>query len=222
LRGIASTPTIGHSSPTKTATKTPTLCPTVDTSACVLAATYEDDVTIPDNTRIEVHRSFVKTWLVKNTGFCDWGQGYEWTFVDGERMGGVSSVNVPETPAGGSAEISVQLVAPTAEGVYRGYWQMCVNGQECFGERLWVQIVVFDPDKPTRTPLPAPAPTTPPVQSTPQPVPVCDCSGNIYNCANFTTHWEAQACYEYCLSIGRGDIHRLDGDNDGAACESLP
>jgi len=66
---------------------------------------------------------------------------------------------------------------------------------------------------PTPTPLP---PTQPP------PAVVCDCSGNIYNCSDFSTHAEAQACYEYCKSLGRGDIHRLDGDNDGIACESLP
>jgi len=60
--------------------------------------------------------------------------------------------------------------------------------------------------------LPTPSPTNGP----------CDCSGDIYNCSDFSTHAEAQACYEYCKSLGRGDVHRLDGNNDGIACESLP
>jgi len=60
--------------------------------------------------------------------------------------------------------------------------------------------------------LPAPSPTNGP----------CDCSGNIYNCSDFGTHAEAQDCYERCKSLGRGDVHLLDGDNDGIACESLP
>jgi len=51
---------------------------------------------------------------------------------------------------------------------------------------------------------------------------VCDCSDNLYNCSDFSTHDEAQACYEYCKSLGRGDVHRLNGDNNGIACESLP
>jgi micrococcal nuclease len=51
---------------------------------------------------------------------------------------------------------------------------------------------------------------------------VCDCSGNVYNCSAFDTHAEAQACFEYCITQGRGDVHRLDGDSDGLACESLP
>jgi len=63
--------------------------------------------------------------------------------------------------------------------------------------------------------LPTPPPPTQPSPS------FCDCSGDIYNCSHFSTHAEAQACYEYCKSLGRGDIHRLDGDNDGIACESL-
>jgi hypothetical protein len=51
---------------------------------------------------------------------------------------------------------------------------------------------------------------------------VCQCSGNIYDCGDFSTYNEAQACFEYCIQQGVGDIHRLDGDNDGIACESLP
>jgi len=48
----------------------------------------------------------------------------------------------------------------------------------------------------------------------------CDCSGNLYNCADFATTTEAQSCYDYCKSQGNGDIHRLDADIDGIVCES--
>jgi len=48
-------------------------------------------------------------------------------------------------------------------------------------------------------------------------VPIC--SSNVYNCADFNTQAEAQAVMEFC---GSGDIHYLDGDDDGIACESLP
>jgi micrococcal nuclease len=49
-----------------------------------------------------------------------------------------------------------------------------------------------------------------------------DCSGNLYNCSDFKTHDEAQACYEHCLKVTGKDIHRLDGNGDGEACEGLP
>lgn len=47
------------------------------------------------------------------------------------------------------------------------------------------------------------------------------CSYNAYNCSNFKTHAEAQAVFEYCGGVNN-DIHRLDADKDGLACESLP
>lgn len=64
---------------------------------------------------------------------------------------------------------------------------------------------------PASTPLPVSIPTQPP-----QPVAVCGCSSDSYNCSD----GGAVACFHYCQSIGAGDPHRLDRDNDGAACES--
>ena len=51
---------------------------------------------------------------------------------------------------------------------------------------------------------------------------VCSCSGNTLNCVDFGTHASAQACFNYCISQGAGDIHRLDSDNNNIACEALP
>ncbi len=48
-----------------------------------------------------------------------------------------------------------------------------------------------------------------------------DCSSDAYNCANFTTQAEAQEVFDYCTEQGAGDIHRLDADGNGKACESL-
>ncbi len=57
-------------------------------------------------------------------------------------------------------------------------------------------------------------------ESTPSTLKGTICSYDAYNCSNFITHTEAQAVFEYCGGINN-DIHRLDGDNDGIACESL-
>jgi len=45
-----------------------------------------------------------------------------------------------------------------------------------------------------------------------------NCESDTYNCGDFSTQAEAQEVFEYCGD----DIHRLDGDGDGVACESLP
>jgi len=59
---------------------------------------------------------------------------------------------------------------------------------------------------------------------TPDPTPISgqyNCSSNVYNCTDFSTHTEAQSIYNSCGGASN-DIHRLDADKDGKACESLP
>ncbi|KKQ43394.1 MAG: hypothetical protein US60_C0002G0002 [Microgenomates group bacterium GW2011_GWC1_37_8] len=48
-----------------------------------------------------------------------------------------------------------------------------------------------------------------------------ECSSNKYNCTDFKTHAEAQAIFDSCGGFSN-DIHKLDSDGDGVACESLP
>ncbi len=50
----------------------------------------------------------------------------------------------------------------------------------------------------------------------------CDCLGPDLDCEDFATQADAQACFDYCKSKDFGDIHGLDEDRDGIACESLP
>lgn len=61
------------------------------------------------------------------------------------------------------------------------------------------------------------SPTSPPAGQTA----VCSCGSDSYNCSDFGSWSSAQACYSYCISQGAGDIHRLDGNNDGSACDAL-
>jgi len=48
--------------------------------------------------------------------------------------------------------------------------------------------------------------------------PKYNCESDTYNCGDFDTQAEAQEVFEYC---GDDDIHRLDADGNGLACESL-
>lgn len=79
--------------------------------------------------------------------------------------------------------------------------------------------------------MPTPVPTstitlTPTITNTPLPptdtrVPVCDCTGSRLTCNNFATQTRAQQCFEYCRSLGYGDIFGLDKNGNGLACEGL-
>lgn len=64
----------------------------------------------------------------------------------------------------------------------------------------------------------------PPIVTTPTVAPSgsYNCSGNVYNCGDFTSQTQAQAAYSYCMQKVGNDIHQLDADEDGAVCESLP
>jgi len=59
------------------------------------------------------------------------------------------------------------------------------------------------------------------ISQTPPPPANYECSYNAYNCTDFYTHAEAQSIYEACGGVNN-DVHRLDRDKDGLACESLP
>ncbi|MDQ3930146.1 MAG: thermonuclease family protein, partial [Chloroflexota bacterium] len=80
------------------------------------------------------------------------------------------------------------------------------------------------------TPTSPPAPTLPPTPSLPQPTAVTnpppgdlpyDPNGPDRDCPDFATQEEAQ---RFFLAAGGPDRdpHRLDGDHDGIACETLP
>jgi putative cell wall-binding protein len=67
---------------------------------------------------------------------------------------------------------------------------------------------------PPPPPPPPPPPQAPPVAPPAQPPPAQD-----LDCPDFATQAEAQATYDR-LHPQHGDVHRLDGDDDGIACES--
>jgi hypothetical protein len=105
----------------------------------------------------------------------------------------------------------------------KGYWILMNEGG------ILASSVSTPTPTPSPTPSPVPSPTTPistptptlspTPTSTPTPGPTpCSCSGNLYNCGDFAIG-EAQACYNHCISQGMGDIHDLDRDHDGIACE---
>lgn len=72
----------------------------------------------------------------------------------------------------------------------------------------------------TPTPTATTVASTPTATATLQLLYICD--HDAYSCSDFATQAEAQTVYDYCVARGFGDIHRLDNNNDGEACESLP
>lgn len=127
---------------------------------CTNQAAFVADVTVPDNTVVAPGSTFVKTWRLRNSGTCTWGAGYAAVFSSGARMNAASPAPLPAVVyPGGTVDLAIPMVAPTAPGTYRGNWLLRSDTGVTFGlgaagvTPFYVQIRVG-----TVSPTPSPAP----------------------------------------------------------------
>ena len=134
-------------------TETPTITFATDPTQIALGTpgelcdnmTYDDatiDVTIIDGTIMTPGQEFVKTWKIKNSGSCSWGEGYGLVFSYGERMDGQPVPFDVLVGVGDEIDVSVNFKAPTAIGEYTSAWQMANAAGVTFGKAVFVKIVV--------------------------------------------------------------------------------
>ncbi|MBC7877132.1 MAG: hypothetical protein H7Y59_08190 [Anaerolineales bacterium] len=100
------------------------------------------DVTILDGTQMTPGQEFVKTWKIKNTGICTWGEGYGLLYLYGERMNGQPIPLSVVVEVGQEVEVSVTLKAPDQVGSYISAWQMATASGVPFGVELNCKIIV--------------------------------------------------------------------------------
>jgi hypothetical protein len=116
--------------------------PSQTASGCKLSATFETDVTIPDNTLVNPGAGFVKTWRLRNTSSCTWDTGYRLAFMEGEQMSAPDSVPITSTAPNASIDISVPFTASTSSGTYTSTWRLHAPDGTAFGNRVYVVIRV--------------------------------------------------------------------------------
>jgi len=104
------------------------------------------DVNIQDGTVLSPGQDFTKTWLIRNTGNCTWGEGYNLIFSYGDIMSGEA---IPFTTAilpGEEVEVSVNFIAPAEIGTYISFWTLQNPSGIAFlgndDKALYVQIIV--------------------------------------------------------------------------------
>ena len=147
---------------TKTPYAKPTVTPTAATPStplptaapnCKDAAVLLQDVTIADGTNVPYGSKFTKTWQFRNTGGCPW-RGYTIAFVSGDRMSAPDTAPVDDTAAKATVNVSVDLVAPTEDGVYTGVFELRnAAGQPLaigIEKTFWVKITVGSAAVPTQ------------------------------------------------------------------------
>lgn len=110
-------------------------------STCTDSSEFVADVTVPDGTHLAPDSVFVKTWRVRNSGNCAWGDSYRLTFLSGDRMSGPRSAPLGEVvQPGEEVELTVLLIAPGTPGAYRGTWQLFAPDGSPFGTTPYVAI----------------------------------------------------------------------------------
>jgi uncharacterized protein YkwD len=121
----STTPSVAVSA-TQTSATQPTMTPTLGTpfptnpADCTNSASFVADITIPDNTDVAGGTKFTKIWRIANNGTCVWNPTYTLTHYSDETLGAPSSVPLPITYPGQTADISIDLTAPNSTGTHRG------------------------------------------------------------------------------------------------------
>ncbi len=154
-------PTIGFPTLAPLITNTPLGLPTLSVVNTVTPlavcnkAEFVRDVTVPDGTTYAPNATFIKTWRLRNAGTCTWTTAYSLAFYDGNRMSGPASVALPGSVAPGqTVDISVNLVAPSVDGSFRGFWSLRNSAGGLFGvgssgnSPVYVDIKVAGDTKP--------------------------------------------------------------------------
>jgi len=125
-----------------------TSAPTLAASAapnCKDKAILIQDVTIADGTNVPRGSKFTKTWKLQNTGACPW-TGYTVAFVSGDRMSSPDTAPISQTLAGKTVNVSVDLMAPSMDGAYTGFFELHNAGGRPLSigieKTIWVKIAV--------------------------------------------------------------------------------
>ena len=101
------------------------------------------DVTVPDGTPLTPGQDFVKTWKIKNSGICPWGDGYGLIYAGyADKMGGEPVPLGTLVAVKQEIDVSVNFKAPTKVGEYTSAWQMANAKGIPFGKAVFVKIVV--------------------------------------------------------------------------------
>lgn len=111
---------------------------------------FQGDVTVPDGSSFSGGSKFTKTWRLRNIGSCTWTTQYSLVYVEGDKLDAVKTeipLTKPVAP-GATIDISVDLVAPSKAGSYKGFWMLRNQNNARFGygasagDAFWVSIKV--------------------------------------------------------------------------------
>lgn len=108
---------------------------------------FVTDVTIPDNSVLQVGHQMRKVWRVRNTGMTTWGDGYTLRHVRNANYAtdGVTEIPLPPAQPGQTVDVGLDITAPSAPGEHKTSWRPFNSQGRPFGFELFALIRVPAP-----------------------------------------------------------------------------
>ena len=138
LQPVEITPPTATAAPTVTGI--PPLYLNPSTAYGCYNAAFVENVTVPAGTDYKPGDKFLKTWRLMNTGTCDWTAEFKITYVGGNLFGSDTTKIRQRVGVGNTADISLEMVAPSGSGTVVSNWQMATAEGNLFGPVLQVSI----------------------------------------------------------------------------------
>jgi hypothetical protein len=130
-----------------------------------LKAAFVTDVSVPDNTKFEKEEKFTKTWRLRNAGTDAWPKDTVLVFEEGDPMTDANQTNVGRVEPGETVDISVDMVAPSTDGTFKGVWSLKAGEEAIPGSGVFVVIKTGEEEEAEVTVSDAPTPVVAPVSS---------------------------------------------------------
>jgi len=113
-----------------------------------LRASYVADNNIPDGQVFPPGAEFVKSWKMLNDGSRDWPESTQLVWVAGDKLTNQLVMKIGMVQAGEEVDIwTGEMKAPDAPGKYVSYWRLNDGRGNQFGNSLWSDITVAEPQK---------------------------------------------------------------------------
>lgn len=112
-------------------------------------ARFIKDVTLPDGSAVVPGSTVIKTWKIRNDGDHAWPEGVSLSFSSGDLLAASPSdlvFSVGQLQAGEEVDVSVRLSIPETTGRHVTYFRLRTKEGHIFGQRLWADLRVTEPD----------------------------------------------------------------------------
>eukprot|EP00656_Telonema_subtile_P025658 TRINITY_DN276_c0_g1_i1.p1 TRINITY_DN276_c0_g1~~TRINITY_DN276_c0_g1_i1.p1 ORF type:complete len:790 (-),score=304.34 TRINITY_DN276_c0_g1_i1:237-2606(-) len=111
------------------------------------------DCSLPDGTELMPGDAIAKTWQVVNSGKDQWPDNTRLQHVGSDLFEGTEASEVPCLQPGEETQLSLNnMITPNEPGRYMSHWRLATSEGNKFGDRLWFDVTVLNPEDSQQSP----------------------------------------------------------------------